>query len=172
MKSDVATKNTLSGFTLIEVIAALTIISVLALIAVSRITDTKSFDTLATADTIINHIRYVQSMAMKKCSFENSKKRGIKCLGIKCTGNDYWYFKGTSPDDATMQEPFPGEKDAKINISKSNLSVDAFTIFFDVYGIPYIAYTDTTTNTKLPSDLKIKVGAQTITITPETGFIQ
>jgi hypothetical protein len=53
----------------------------------------------------------------------------------------------------------------------------AFTVFFDVNGRPYTAYTDETTNTTVSAPLSITVDSipagnpGTFEIAPETGFI-
>lgn len=159
-------KNDTGGFTLIEVIAILFIIGILAAVAVSRFADMQSIRSVAAADTLKNRIRFVQSQAMKNSSCGDDVD-GEKCWGIKCDQNStYWFFTESNPDDAGKQLTFPGEKDVKIAVS--DVTITPFTIFFDIYGIPYSAFPDA----PLDSPLQITVGSETMTLTPETGFIQ
>ncbi|WP_175530307.1 pilus assembly FimT family protein [Desulfobacula phenolica] len=161
-------KNDACGFTLIEVIAILLIVGILGSVAASRLINIQSVNSVVEADTIRNRIRFVQSMAMKSSSFGSTS--GEKCRGIKCHQNFYWFFIGNDSEDAGNQLKFPGEQDVKIALS--GVTVTPFTIFFDVYGIPYTAFTDETTNTRLMNPLQITVGSKTMTLLPETGFIQ
>ncbi len=161
-------KNDTGGFTLIEVIAILFIIGILAAVAVSRFADMQSIRSVAAADTLKNRIRFVQSQAMKNSSCgDGDDVKGEKCWGITCDQNStYWFFAESDPEDADNQFTFPGEKDVKIAVS--DVTITPFKILFDVYGIPYSAFPDT----PLVSPLQITVGSETMTMTPETGFIQ
>ncbi|WP_156968175.1 pilus assembly FimT family protein [Desulfobacter vibrioformis] len=163
-------KNDICGFTLIEVIAILFIIGILAAIAVSRFADMQSIRSMAAADTLKNRIRFVQSQAMKNSSWGDGVE-GEKCWGITCDQNStYWFFAKSDPEDADNQFTFPGEKDVKITVS--DVTITPFKILFDIYGIPYTAFTDENTNAKLVNPLQITVGSETMTLIPETGFIQ
>jgi len=157
------------GFTLIEFIAILIIIGILAAVAISRVTGSSETSRAVQEGIIKNHIRYAQSMAMK---------RG-EIWGIKCDGAAYWLFRTNDPDTAANQIALPDEDNVTVTLANKNITMSAFTAFFDLAGRPYTAYTDTTTNTPVSAAnlLTITVDsvpagtAVTFGITPETGFI-
>jgi prepilin-type N-terminal cleavage/methylation domain-containing protein len=159
-----------AGFTLMEVIGVLVIIGVLAAVLIPRMSSTLQFDLTANADVIKNQLFSAQGMAMKQGNV----------AGIKCDGSYYWLFKTNAPDDAANQLLLPGEDAKKVSLSNKKMSLTAFTLFFDFAGRPYTDYTDPIVNTPVAADnpLVITVGVpsdpatKTITITPETGFIQ
>jgi prepilin-type N-terminal cleavage/methylation domain-containing protein len=157
------------GFTMIEVIAVLMVVGVIAAIAINRVMSTTVTTRVAQESVIKNHIRYAQATALKQGTM----------WGIKCDGTDYWLFRTNAPDTVTNQIPLPGESIAKIRLADKNITANAFTVFFDANGRPYRAYTDAVTNTPVSAadPLSITVNsvpagtAVTIGITPETGFM-
>lgn len=157
------------GFTLIEIIAVLIVLGVLAAIVISRAMNTESTSRVAQESVIKNHIRYAQATAMKQGTM----------WGIKCDATDYWLFITNAPDTVINQRPLPGEGSAKIGLANRSITINAFTVFFDANGRPYTAYTDAATNTPVSAanPLSITVdsvpasSAVTFGITPETGFM-
>jgi len=146
-----------TGATLIELITVIIILSIISVVVVSRIISMQSVDMSAHKNSVKSQIRYAQATAMKLGAIR----------GIKCENGSYWMFKNTDPDNASNQTQFPGEESIKISLPE----MDAFILFFDRFGIPYSAYTDSTTNTPLSSPLTINIDTKSFTITPETGFI-
>jgi prepilin-type N-terminal cleavage/methylation domain-containing protein len=157
-----------AGFTLMEVIGVLVIISVLAALVFTRRSSTSQFDLMANADVIKNELFYAQSLAMKQGSVW-----GVTCDGVT---QSYWLFK-TSPAN---RHPLPGEDAIPVSLIDKKITLTGFTLYFDFAGRPYTAYTDPIVNTRVDADnpLVITVGVlsgpttTTITVTPETGFIQ
>lgn len=155
------------GFTLIEIIAALIILGIVAAVAISRVIGTSETSRVAQESVIKNHIRYAQSMAMKRGAV----------WGIKCDGPDYWLFRTNLPDTEANQIVLPNEEGVKVTLANKNVSMTAFTVFFDANGRPYTDYTDATTNTPVSTPLSITVNSipagssGTFAIAPETGFI-
>jgi MSHA pilin protein MshC len=157
------------GFTLIEIIAVLVIVGILAAFIVSSIMDTSSTDRIAQESVIKNHIRYAQAAAMKQGTI----------WGIKCDGTDYWLFTTNDPDNAANQRTLPGEENLKVILAGKKITMNAFTVFFDANGRPYTAYTDAVTNTPVSAVDLISVTldsvpasvAVTFGVTPETGFM-
>jgi MSHA pilin protein MshC len=149
------------GFTLLEIITVLILISVTSVVIISRTVNIQQIDLEARTAKVQTHIRYAQTMAMK---------RSDTIWGIKCGGTDYWLFKTNDPDTGSNQVQFLGESSVKVPMS----SMGAFTLFFDKYGIPYTSYTDESTNSPVSAvnTLLIQIDSQTFNITPETGFIQ
>jgi len=159
-----------AGFTLIEVVGVLVIIGILAALVIPRMSSTSQFDLTSNAEVIKNQLFYAQGMAMKQGNVG----------GVKCDGTHYWLFKTNLPDNAASQLLLPGENARKVSLSSKKITMTAFTLFFDFAGRPYTAYTDPIVNAPVDVDnpLVITVGVPldpatiTLTITPETGFIQ
>ena len=154
------------GFTFIEMIVVLVLMSIIAASVLVRGMDTDQIDLMAQAAKIRNHIRYAQAMAMK---------RSDKNWGIKCDGNAYWFFEGTNPDDSASQLPLPGEKSSQILLADIDVTMDGFTLLFDGYGIPYKDNLSTKvddSSNPLAITISAGSGSVTLSITPETGLIQ
>ena len=154
------------GFTFIELIVVLVLMSIIAAGVLVRSVNTDEIDLVAQVAKIRNHIRYAQAMALK---------RSDKNWGIKCDGSDaYWFFEGTNPDDSASQLPLPGEINTQILLADINVTMNGFELYFDKYGRPYTAYTDETSNTPVSTGnpLSITISGVTLTVTPETGLIQ
>ena len=167
--------KTKDGFSLVEVIAVLVIITIISAVVISN---SGSFSAdLATQTAILKtHLRYAQTMGM-------SGTDSSDVFGINCAGGFYWMFKGTDPVNNVIMLPddqqYNTGNDGKVNLSKKKIAIaTAFTVYFDQRGIPYSAYTDETTNTPYSSDLTIIVTplgeaspTESITLTQLTGFI-
>lgn len=154
------------GFTLLEVIAVIILISVVTAITVSRFLFSDA-DLIGRTEVIKTQLRYAQSQAM------NSSK----IWGLHCNGLSYWLFKNgsISDDDKVL---LPGENSNTVDLSdKSISSMEAFTISFDDRGIPYTDVSasdgEELTAGDDETDITISAGGEsrTITITPNTGFI-
>ena len=159
------------GFTLIEIIAILIIVGIVAAVVIGRATGTSETSRVVQESVIKNHIRYAQSMAMKQGTII------IPVWGIRCDGTDYWLFRTNTPDTPANQVVLPGEDNAKVTLANKYVSMTAFTVFFDANGRPYTAYTDAAANTAVSAPLSITVDSVpagnpgTFSIAPETGFI-
>jgi len=169
MTQGVLIRDKSRGFTMIEFIAVLVVVGILAAIVVVRATNTASTNRISRTNVIKNHIRYAQAMAMKQGAV----------WGIKCDSMDYWLFRTVSPDSTANQRPLPGEDDAKIPLSAKDITMTAFTVFFDAVGRPYTAYANPSSNSpvSVANPLSITVDSvpggspATIQMTPETGFL-
>ena len=151
------------GFTFIEMIVVLVLMSIIAAGVLVRSMDTDQIDRAAQVAKIRNHIRYAQAMALK---------RSDKIWGIKCDGsNAYWFFEGTDPDDSANQLPLPGEINSQILLSDIKVTMSEFTLLFDRYGIPYKDNLSTKVDNSSNS-LSITISGVTLSVTPETGLIQ
>ena len=154
------------GFTLIEIVTVLVLMSIIATGVLVASMNTDQIDLTAQVAKIRNHIRYAQAMALK---------RSDKNWGIKCNGSTaYWFFEGTNPDDSASQLPLPGEISSQILLADINVTMNGFELYFDKYGRPYTAYTDETSNTPVSTGnpLSITISGVTLSVTPETGLIQ
>jgi prepilin-type N-terminal cleavage/methylation domain-containing protein len=168
------------GFTLVEMVAVLTLMGIVAATVLGRAIGTERIDVAGQMDRIRNQFRYAQTMAMK--FGEPEKVWGFRCAGTM--PKEYWVFQLDVPVADPVNDPnlpgnlrrLPGESDLKVNLTGRGLDMVAFTIFFDKFGRPYTSYTDETTNTPLPNPTSISVSAgsevRSFLITPETGLIQ
>ena len=153
------------GFTLIEIIAVLVLMSIIAAGVLVRTLNTDQMDLMAQVAKIRNHIRYAQAMAMKRSEI----------WGINCVAEEYWLFQDSTSDPVQL----PGEQADTISLADFGVSIeDDFSVYFDKYGRPYTAYTDETDNTPvsvgnpLPITISGGSGSVTLSVTPETGLIQ
>ncbi|UCF90621.1 MAG: type II secretion system protein [Desulfobacterales bacterium] len=159
------------GLTLLEIVVVFLLISIISAVVLGRSINTQEIDLASQYDKVRNHIRYAQSMAMKR---PDKIVWGISCR----TGppNEYWLFYGTDPTDQNNQEALPGEAQIRIALADNNVSMGAFTVYFDQYGRPYDSYTDENDNNALTSPMTIILSAggdsRSLSITPETGYIQ
>ena len=139
------------GFTLIEIIAVLLILGILAAVVASRMAETSQYDLVSQVEVVKGHLRLAQSRAMGSGSH----------WGIHfATAKTYYLFAG---DGSTTPVRLLGEEQDTVNLTtkQSGLSVDSAPqrITFDAYGSP-----GTTT-------LTVTTNGGNITVTKNTGFI-
>lgn len=159
------------GFTLIEIVIVMVLISIVAAAVFTRSITTDELNLISRAEKIQAHIRYAQSMAMKTNDI----------WGINCVNNKYSLFNKTF----SQMVKLPGENSVEIDLDDSGLNIPNFPLFFDNFGRPYLAYIDPETNFPVTSAVEGAPGSLTITIesqedtsikrklsiTPETGLI-
>lgn len=147
------------GFTLIEVIAVLLIMGVIAAVVIARGTGTDEYKLKSQAEALKSHIRYVQMRAMNA-----DPPTGGACnaaFGISCTSNTYFMFKNC---DTTSMVILPGAQGDTIS---TNLTLTATIITFDRWGVPYIDINGTSLAT---TDITLN-SSENIIITKNTGFV-
>ena len=153
-----------SGFTLIEVIAILIVMSIITAFAVGRVADNKP-ELIAQKEVLKVHLRYAQSRSM------NSNDN----YGIESNGNTYWLFRVSSANRVN----FPGEQLDHIDLAALGLSLamtDGSIVCFNSKGVPYTDFdTDNAGNLQTEDrTLTLFSGSdnESIIITKNTGFIQ
>ncbi len=145
-------KHNHQGFTMIEVIAVLVIMGILAVVAAVKMSNTSDYDLGSQVEVVKNHLRYAQIRAMNTDSI----------WGINFTSaTTYYLFQGTG---STTPVIIPGEENATVNLvsKKTKLTVTppaGGRITFDQYGSPGAA------------TITINTNGGTITLTQNTGFI-
>jgi prepilin-type N-terminal cleavage/methylation domain-containing protein len=159
------------GFTLIEIVIVMVLISIVAATVFTRSITTDELSLISRAEKIQSHIRYAQSMAMKSNDV----------WGIFCVGNEYWLFKGYSPFDVMTGVKLPGENNDEIDLSDSSVIVHQFSLFFDNFGRPYFVYPGALVTSAVEGalgSLTIRIESaddtsivRKVSITPETGLI-
>lgn len=144
------------GFTLIEMITVLVIIGVLMTVVFSR-SGSLNGQLTARISELRSQLRYVQLAAMKS---------GLSNVGLRCDGTNYWAFYTTNSSTILL----PGERSATISLAGKDMTMGAFVLSFDQYGIPYTGATPA----KLTANATIAVTAGgasgNLVVTPETGF--
>lgn len=142
---------------------------ILAATVIGRSVTTSNLDLNSATDKVRNQLRFTQAEAMK---------RSDTVWGVNSSGSEYWLFRNTIANEVRI--PGGDYRGAGNRINKSDLgagiTVGDFTVYFDRIGKPYTAYTSSTVNTPLASQMSITVSAggdnRTITIAPETGLIR
>jgi MSHA pilin protein MshC len=151
-----------SGFTIIEVVAVLIVMSIITAFAVGRVADNKP-ELVAQKEVLKVHLRYAQSRAMN-----SNDNYGIQS---DATGHTYSLFKYNGASGVVIVN-FPGEG-ANIDLSMLGLSMDAdIIVSFDSRGIPYMDNSGTLQMGDRTLTLSSGSDSENITITQNTGFIQ
>ena len=155
-------KKNNEGFTLLEVILILILISIFAAVAVIRQPSTDL--TLQAQNEVLKaHIRYAQNRAM------NTNE--IWGLDFDTENAVYRLFK-QAPGTANWRL-LPGEADMAVDLSIKGIVIglDASTLSFDTWGRPY---SDNTLITSGPFLISLSKNGQTqsLSLTRNTGFIQ
>ncbi len=140
------------GFTMLEIIAVLLILGIIAAVVASRMANTAAYDLSSQVEVLKAHLRLAQSRAMGSGS-----PWGINFV----TSTTYYLFEGNG---STTPVQLPGEDNATVNLTtkKSGLTIGSAPqrITFDAYGSPGATTLTVTTN-----------GGVNITVTKNTGFI-
>jgi prepilin-type N-terminal cleavage/methylation domain-containing protein len=150
------------GFTLVEITVVVILIGIIAAAVFARSISTDQIRVVGEVDKIRNHIRYAQSMAMKR----------NEVWVISCDATQYWLS-----DISLNPVELPGATSNRISLADLGVSMNAFAVYFDPLGIPYHSYTDEDNNTPVttgnPRTIVISAGSEsrTLTVTPQTGFI-
>ena len=150
------------GFTLVEITVVVVLIGIIAAVVFARSISTDQMNIVGQVDKIRNHIRYAQSMAMKR----------NEPWAISCDASQYWL------SDITLNAvKLPGTTSDQISLANLGISMTAFAVYFDPLGRPYHSYTDKENNNPVtpgnPRVITISAGSEshTLTVTPQTGLI-
>jgi len=156
-------KRNSHGFTVIEIVVVLVLISIIAATVFGRSITTDQINFVGQAAKITSHVRYAKSMAMKR----------NETWGIFSGGSEYWMFQGDEGDLMNKQD-LPGQESDTVSLSDLGLTMTAFILFFDGTGKPY----ELNVSNPLISDLQINIQTQDLSqsklfyITPETGLVR
>jgi prepilin-type N-terminal cleavage/methylation domain-containing protein len=158
-----------AGFTILEIIVVLLLLSILAATLLGRSITSSDLDLPAQTDKLRNHLRFAQAEAMKLAY------KDYPVWGINLTNSEYWLFRGSNINTKVR---LPGVESDDVNLAAVGISAPTApqTVYFDRIGKPYSAYTDATNNTPLASTMTIRLTTggppREIKITPETGLVQ
>lgn len=149
-----------SGFTLIETIAVLILIGIVAAVAVVRWGGDET-SLISQAEVIKAHLRYAQARSMNFNSI----------YGIQSTGGAYFLF---NDGNTANKIALPGEAGVTVDVSGNNLVLDNFILSFDFLGVPHqdAAATDGQELVNVKNIIVSGNGvSKTISVTPNTGYI-
>jgi MSHA pilin protein MshC len=151
-----------NGFTLIELIVVLLIISIISAVVVSRYTGTNNNELIGQVEVIKSHLRYAQSKAMSSTSsFWHIHFETTPAQYTLYKGEDKKYFPGVDyPDEEDYIRLKPG----------ISLSGETYVLFDDL-GRPYPNKTGAPGTQLAIVKTIITSSAGNIEIKPETGFI-
>jgi MSHA pilin protein MshC len=163
------------GFTVIEIVVVMVLMSIITAVVLGRSITTAEVDVVGQSDKIRSHLRYAQSMAMKRSDQE--------VWGIYFDTDRYWFFSGSNPAASRIQLPggeYTGGNDfiaySDIGVSLSLTNLPNRSVHFDRFGRPYNQWTDAANNTPLSNSAVITISAsgesRDVLITPETGLIE
>lgn len=146
------------GFTLIEVIAIIVIIGVVAAVVISRMTSTSSFSVVSEAEILKGHLRYAQYRAMSH----------TETWGINFSANGYSLLY----NKAATTSKLPNE-DSSTHALTSGITITTgagSAVHFNEWGNPV---DDAGVLLTADKTITLSDGSATrsITITQNTGFI-
>jgi len=141
-----------SGFTLIEIVVVLIVMSIITAFAIGR-GFTNMPNLSVQADVIKSHLRHTQARAMNSNTFW-----GIR---TDAGGDSYWMFRcDSSVCNNTDIVRLPGENANTVDLATAGISLESGTYSFDGRGIPYY----NTDHEKEPSSSDLLVSDQPVTV--------
>ncbi len=161
------------GFTLIEIVIVMVLISIIAATVFTRSITNDELNLISRAEKIQSHIRYAQSMAMKT----NEVWGIVGTTATEFAPAKYWLFN----KNIVSKVKLPGESSVEIDLTVSGVNIDTFPLFFDNFGRPYKMYDNDPVTSAVegaPGSLTIRIEStedpsivRKLSITPETGLI-
>ena len=156
-----------AAFSLIELVAVLVIVGVLALFALPRFADIDPFEERGFFEEALAATRYAQKLAVASgCSIRMNFDAGTNSLDIaRWTG---------SPDCTQLAVPLqtvqrPGSDAPFQSTAPSGVNVsNDLTFYFDRIGRPHDLSGNLITD---PADLDVIIGPHRLQVTPDTGLV-
>jgi len=156
--------NPKRGYTFFEILVVLVLASIVLVIVISRISTT-NVELTAQSEVLKTHLRYAQAAAMSTDTV----------WGLHCdNASTYWLFRDGS---IANRIHLPAEDNDAIDLASAGFSLEAFTLAFDSWGIPYTDAGATPgqelTGGAPEADITLSRSgsSKTISVTPNTGFV-
>jgi MSHA pilin protein MshC len=157
-------KNAKRGYTFFEIMVVLVMASIILVIIISRFS-TADVELSAQSEIIKTHLRFAQAAAMSTDTV----------WGLHCNNaSTYWLFRD---GNIANRIHLPAEDNDSINLGTEGFSLEAFTLAFDSWGIPYTDAAATAGQELIAvspaADITLTYSgnSKTISITPNTGFV-
>jgi MSHA pilin protein MshC len=149
-----------AGFTLIEIVAVIVFIAILASVAIFRHEHVDP-TLISQAQVLKAHMHYAQMR-----SLSTDSHWGIK-YQVNGDQRAYWLFKQPNTNNRIV---LPGESDDSVRLDRMGIVISQgpFQVEFDGWGRPSSTLSGTGT---LTLDLTKSGDSESITITKNTGFI-
>lgn len=148
-----------NGFTLVELIVVLFLVSVLAVVGLSRFTRQSAFSEWGFTEEVTTALRYAQKLAMASgCD---------TAVAISSGGYQLRQRAGCKTGAFDVLVMLPGGTGDYAGMTPSGTTVSPLSLYFDPTGRPRNAGT----GTLLTLVSSISIGAATILIEPETGYV-
>lgn len=149
-----------SGFTIVELVAVMVIVGIVAAISAPRFVGVDAFDARGSYGTLTAALRYAQktAIAQRRTVYANlNTSTRVVCLGY------------TSNCSSTVLDPATQTAYTKALSSNVSITGSATTIGFDGLGrpVPNTAATFTIQNAVVPTE-----STRTITIEQDTGYVR
>lgn len=157
------------GFTLIEAIAVLVIISIIAAVVIARGGSSAEATLKSSAEALKGHIRFAQMRALN-----SDAPNCAASVGMVITSTSYSMFRITDTCANTTNVVLPGAENTSAVTLPSGMSVSATptTFTFDRWGSPHPSDDGTGTSTNIPLTISYAGSSESITIMKNTGFVQ
>lgn len=149
------------GFTMVELIAVIVILGIMAVSAIAGFMNLNSIDVKAQTEVVKRHLRYAQHKALS-----TNENWGIQANEA---GTAYWLFEGTT----TAKRLLPTEQDEDRALPRGiKTAQTGWTVTFGGNGEPQASSLPATEGTGWTLTLKGSGSdTETLTITEDTGFI-
>jgi MSHA pilin protein MshC len=162
-----ATAGRQCGFSLVELVAILIIMGILAAFAVPRFADVDRFAERGFFEEALAATRYAQKLAIASgCSIR---------MNFSAGSNSFDISRWTGDPDCTVRTPplatvaRPGSTTPFASSAPSGVNVtNSLTFYFDRTGRPHDTSGGLITN---PASLRVSIGPRQIQVTPDTGLV-
>lgn len=152
-----------AGFTLVELVVVIILVSILAVVAIPRL-NTHTFDTVGFYQEALSSVRYAQKEAVAK--------RRVVCVGLAANSVNVRFARtaGAFICDTELTSPrgvSPFTVTASTGVTLSSVPSIA-TLYFDPLGRPFDALNSASPQRTITISGD---GTKTFVIEPETGYV-
>lgn len=155
-----------SGYTVVELVIVLVLISILAANAMPRFFEASRFDAMGYADSVESALRYAQKLALaSRCD-----------VRVEVTAAGYALFRRQREAADPPAPACPsGDFNVAVNrpggqtwsgVTPAGVGVGALDVYFNAWGSPH----DTGSGAAQTATRTLGIGMRTLSLEPETGY--